>query len=73
MNMDLISRLASLSDVLKINMEKICLNCKFLAWAVAIGQGARCTEPRNKVEGKAPMIPSRKHTCKYFEPSKTKK
>lgn len=54
-------------------MEKICLNCKFLAWAVAIGQGARCTEPRNKVEGKAPMIPSRKHTCKYFEPSKTKK
>ena len=46
--------------------EKVCFNCKYMAWLVALGQGIRCT--LDKEEGKMPpLVPSRWHTCNKFE------
>ena len=45
--------------------EKVCYNCKHLAWLVALGQGLRCINPTK--EDKYKMVPSSKHTCELFE------
>lgn len=50
--------------------DKVCYNCKHLAWMIGIGQGLRCSNP--KKEKKLEVIPSSKHTCEFFE-FKTKK
>jgi hypothetical protein len=44
--------------------EKVCYNCKHLAWMIGIGQGLRCIHPK---KGNSEMIPSSKHTCELFE------
>ena len=48
--------------------EKICYNCKHLAWLIALGQGLRCTlvKPGND-KSDYKMVPSRRHTCEFFE------
>jgi hypothetical protein len=45
--------------------EKVCYNCKHLAWLIGVGQGLRCSHP--KQEPKAMPIPSRQHTCELFD------
>jgi len=48
--------------------DKICFNCKHLAWLIGVGQGLRCGHKTKREEGKmAPLIPSRFHTCELFE------
>ena len=42
--------------------EKVCYNCKYRLWMVAIGWGVRC----GYTEKKKP-IASLKHTCDHFE------
>ena len=45
--------------------EKVCYNCKHLAWLIGVGQGLRCSNPK---KGKVPeIVPSRQHTCELFE------
>jgi len=46
--------------------EKVCYNCKHLAWMIGIGQGLRCSNPKKEI--KLEMIPSSKHTCELFKP-----
>jgi hypothetical protein len=45
--------------------EKVCYNCKHLAWAIGVGQGLRCIHPKKEI--KLEMIPNRRHTCEQFE------
>lgn len=45
--------------------EKVCFNCKHLAWMVGIGQGLKCSNP--KKETKYESIPNERHTCELFE------
>jgi len=47
--------------------EKVCNNCKHMLWLVGAGQGVKCSNDRNKVDGKLYNIPNRQHTCEYFE------
>jgi len=48
--------------------DKICFNCKYMLWAVALGYGVRCTHPDTYLLGdRPPMIPNRFHTCDLFE------
>jgi hypothetical protein len=51
-------------------MEKICKNCKHMLWLVGVGQGVKCSNDKNKVDGKLYNIPSRQHTCEYFTKGK---
>ena len=51
-------------------MEKICKNCKHMLWLVGVGQGVKCSNDKNKVDGKLYNIPSRQHTCDYFTKGK---
>lgn len=45
--------------------EKVCYNCKHIAWLIGVGQGLRCSNPK---KGKVPeVIPSRTHTCEFFD------
>jgi len=47
--------------------EKICYNCKYLAWLISVGQGLRCGHPDKRKEDKLPeLVPSRFHTCELF-------
>jgi len=46
--------------------DKICYNCRHIAWLIAVGQGLRCNANRKQGEI-APIIPSRFHTCDLFE------
>jgi hypothetical protein len=48
--------------------ERICQNCAHLRWLVALGMGLRCKHPANATTGIGMLVPSRKHTCPYFEP-----
>jgi hypothetical protein len=53
----------------KINLEdKVCYNCKYMAWLVGIGLGLKCNHPEKIDVSKT--IPSRYHTCDLFEKSK---
>jgi hypothetical protein len=45
--------------------EKVCYNCKYLAWMIGVGQGLRCSHHDN--QDKLQMIPNMKHTCEKFE------
>ena len=45
--------------------DKVCYNCKHLAWMIGIGQGLRCSNPTK--EKKPEVIPSSKHFCELFE------
>ncbi len=45
--------------------EKVCYNCKHMAWLVGIGQGVKCTNPQK--EPRFFNIPNRRHTCDLFE------
>ena len=48
-----------------INKEdKICYNCKYLAWLVGVGQGLKCTHPEKSTPE---TIPNKYHTCDSFE------
>ena len=57
--------------------EKVCFNCRYMAWMVALGQGIRCTNPeseltksvqdRKDIALKIGLIPNRRHTCELFE------
>ena len=50
----------------KINPEeKVCYNCKYLAWSIGIGQGLICTN--HKKETKYEKITNKQHTCELFE------
>ena len=46
-------------------IEKVCMNCKHLAWLVALGQGLKCMHPDK--EPKFQSIKHSKHTCELFE------
>ena len=45
--------------------DKVCYNCRHLAWMIGIGQGLKCSN--QKKEKKFESIPSSKHTCELFE------
>ena len=45
--------------------DKVCYNCRHLAWLIGIGQGLRCSNPQK--ENKYEMVPSSKHSCELFE------
>jgi len=46
--------------------EKICANCKYIAWL--IGVGLRCSHASKRVEWEMPpLIPSRHYSCDLFE------
>lgn len=45
--------------------ERVCMNCKHLAWLVALGQGLKCMHPDK--EPKFPKIENSRHTCDKFE------
>ena len=45
--------------------EKVCYNCKHLAWMVGIGQGLGCIHPKLGIT--CERIPSSRHTCEKFE------
>lgn len=48
--------------------ERICYNCKYLAWLIGVGQGLRCGHKSRREPGNhAPLVPSRFHTCELFE------
>ncbi len=56
------------------NTDKICFNCKHLAWLVGVGQGIRCCYEYKKGIGNVnglkvwpPTVPSKFHTCEHFE------
>jgi hypothetical protein len=51
------------SDILP--EDKVCYNCKHLAWMIGIGQGLRCIN--DKKEKKNEMVPSSRYTCELFE------
>jgi hypothetical protein len=48
--------------------DKVCYNCKYIAWLVGVGQGLKCCNPKKEI--KLESIPSKNHTCDLFE-SKT--
>jgi hypothetical protein len=51
--------------------DKICLNCKYIIWQIAYGNGLSCGNLNNREVGKAaPHIPSRNYSCNYFESKK---
>jgi len=45
--------------------EKVCFNCKHMAWLVGVGQGVKCGITKKN-------IPSRFYTCDKFEVIKKK-
>jgi hypothetical protein len=48
--------------------EKVCFNCKHLAWMVALGLGVECLHPANRQpNGRQMKIRSSWHTCEHFE------
>lgn len=50
--------------------EKVCANCKHLAWMIGIGQGLRCMHKSVYEPGfnsLPPVVPSSRHTCDKFE------
>lgn len=47
------------------NYEKVCANCKHLAWLIGIGAGLRCSHPKKYKEGE--VIPNQRHTCEMFQ------
>lgn len=50
------------------DQDPICVNCRYYAHLIGVGLGIRCTHKTNKVDGELPaLLPSRYHTCKYFE------
>ena len=46
--------------------EKVCANCKHLAWLIALGQGLRCIHNHDPMKS-PPMVPSMRHTCNNFK------
>jgi len=57
----------------KINSEeKICYNCKhLLGYGGDLSFGLRCKHPENQKEEILPIIPSKKHSCRFFENKNT--
>lgn len=48
--------------------DKVCYNCKYLAWLISVGQGLKCGHPSKREEGKKPpSVPGRQYTCELFE------
>jgi hypothetical protein len=48
--------------------ERVCFNCVWLTWAVAIGHGLLCRHPANKPPDEPYFrIPSRRFSCPHFE------
>lgn len=50
--------------------EKVCANCKHLAWLIALGQGLRCTHKsvyQADFNVMPPTVPSSRHTCENFQ------
>ena len=47
---------------------KTCMECRYSAWLVGVGQGFRCYHPQKKPANTyAWLIPSRSHLCELFE------
>lgn len=49
--------------------EKVCYNCKHLAWMIGIGLGLRCMHNHDPFKS-PPMVPSMKHMCENFKRKK---
>ena len=47
--------------------DKICFNCEYSVWAVALGQGEFCINEKNIVDNKQFKIPNRFYSCEHFE------
>ena len=54
--------------------ERVCMNCRYMHWAVGIGLGVRCEHQANYTDYDGPyefyrqmLIPSRRFTCLHFE------
>ena len=47
--------------------DKVCMNCKFRLWGVALGVGVLCSHDKNRKNEKMMQLPSRRYTCEYFE------
>ena len=43
--------------------EKVCFNCRYMMWMVAIGHGVQCRHPENEEDGKMFKIPARDYSC----------
>lgn len=51
--------------------DRCCARCTHVWWLVALGLGARCGHPTQRVENKlGPLLPSPTHVCELFEPKK---
>ena len=49
--------------------ERVCFNCNYCIWAVALGFGGLCKHPANPPPDRDFFqIPSRRYTCDHFEP-----
>ena len=48
-------------------LSSYCTNCKFVMWAVGIGQGIRCNHPDVREDGKLPPIISEIRDCEKKE------
>jgi hypothetical protein len=44
--------------------ERVCYNCQYIAWAIGVGQGLKCCNPKKINEDNS--IPNKRHTCELF-------
>jgi hypothetical protein len=54
--------------------KPVCWNCRYLAWMVGIGLGARCSHRQHNLDlsaGLPVLIPSRWHRCGHYEERKS--
>jgi len=51
--------------------DKVCMNCKYLIWAVGVGAAVLCKCESNciidGISSKYFTVPNRRYTCEYFE------
>mgnify|MGYP003333181790 CR=1 FL=1 len=51
--------------------ERVCFNCKYMIWLVALGLGVRCGYKDPSKDSKTikslPLLPGLRHTCDNFE------
>ena len=53
--------------------ENTCLQCRYSAWLVGVGQGFRCFHPERKPPNRyAWLIPSRDFVCELFRETRRK-
>ena len=64
---DSIKRHLEYVDYFENPLNKKCNSCKSLAWLISYGLGLQCKDERNFQSGKRFQIPSRAHSCNYWQ------